>query len=140
MADAFHHALSSAKKWGGEADDYLPVHNWFDATKRHFSDPRHRALRHHSEGIGLCIDVFGPAIEVSACSKCGKGPLHDSHMSDEFEFNPHPFTAKVVPVRWIGEQHVLEDFGRIPTAADFLRCMTIEPWMVRGARPLSREF
>ena len=46
---------------------------------------------------------------------------------------------KKIPVRWIGEQHCLEDFGRIPTVADWLRCMTTEPWMVKGARKLSIE-
>jgi uncharacterized protein DUF6915 len=30
MAHPYHHALSSAKKWGGEVSDYLPLHTWFD--------------------------------------------------------------------------------------------------------------
>jgi hypothetical protein len=30
MAHPYHHALSSAKKWGGEVSDYLPLHAWFD--------------------------------------------------------------------------------------------------------------
>ena len=52
--------------------------------------------------------------------------------------SPSPPEARSPSAR-IGEQHVLEDFGHIPTLADFLRHMTIEKWMVRGARPLSRE-
>jgi hypothetical protein len=47
-------------------------------------------------------------------------------------------TGKRIPVRWIGEQHVQEDLGHIPTAADWLRRMTAEPWMNRS-RKLSRE-
>lgn len=113
MADVWHHSLSSVKRWGGEPEDYLPIHNWFDETKKHFADPRHRALRHHSEGIGLMISIFGPTVTIS--------------------------TGRKVPTRWVGEGHVLEDFGRIPTAADFLRHMTTEAWMVRGARKLSKE-
>ena len=112
MADAWHHSVSSAKKWGGEPDDYYPVHSWFDCTKEHFADPRHRAIRHHSQEIGWAIEHFGSTITIS--------------------------TGKKIPVRWIGEQHCLEDFGRIPTMADFLRCMTTERWMVKGAMPLSR--
>ncbi|QEG27060.1 hypothetical protein GobsT_18130 [Gemmata obscuriglobus] len=33
MAHPYHHALSSVKRWGGRAEDYQPVHDWFDATK-----------------------------------------------------------------------------------------------------------
>ena len=30
MGHCYHHALSSVKKWGGTAEDYLPLHQWFD--------------------------------------------------------------------------------------------------------------
>jgi hypothetical protein len=30
MGHCYHHALSSVKKWGGVAEDYLPLHQWFD--------------------------------------------------------------------------------------------------------------
>ena len=30
MAHPYHHALSSAKKWGGTAEDFLNLHTWFD--------------------------------------------------------------------------------------------------------------
>jgi len=113
MADSWHHAVSSSRKWGGEPEEYYPVHSWFDETKEHFADPRHRAIRHHSQGIGWAIEHFGPTITIS--------------------------TGKEIPVRWIGEQHCNEDFGRIPTMADWLRSMTVEPWMHRGSRKLSIE-
>jgi hypothetical protein len=51
MAHPYHHALSSVKKWGGEVSDYLPLHAWFDQSKAIAGDFRHRALRHHAEGI-----------------------------------------------------------------------------------------
>jgi hypothetical protein len=51
MAHPYHHALSSVKKWGGEVFDYLPLHGWFDQSKAIAGDFRHRALRHHAEGI-----------------------------------------------------------------------------------------
>ncbi len=34
-----------------------------------------------------------------------------------------------VPVRYIGEQHVREDLGRIPTAQDWLSQITPARWM-----------
>ena len=43
MGHPYHHALSSVKKWGGTADDYLPLHQWFDkfeGDQRRFSSPR----------------------------------------------------------------------------------------------------
>ena len=40
MGHCYHHALSSARKWGGVAEDYLPLHQWFDViwTVKPFSD------------------------------------------------------------------------------------------------------
>ena len=38
MAHALKHAESSARKFGGRAEDYLPIHNWFDESKAFFSD------------------------------------------------------------------------------------------------------
>ncbi len=58
----YHHALSSARKHGGEPHDYLPLHAWFDESKAFFPDIRHRALRHHAEGIFLAERIFGPTL------------------------------------------------------------------------------
>src|SRR3546814_12398482 len=33
MGHCYHHALSSVRKWGGIAEDYLPLHQWFDESK-----------------------------------------------------------------------------------------------------------
>lgn len=85
MAHPYHHALSSVKKWGGTVDDYLSIHSWFDASKQITADFRHRALRHHAEGIFMAETIFGPTITLS--------------------------TGRVIPTRWVGEQHVREDLG-----------------------------
>lgn len=115
MATAIFHAMSSAKRWGGDPDDYLAIHEWFDSTKGHMPDFRHRALRHHAEGIVLMEQIFGTHITTSE--------------------------GKIVPTKWVGEQHVMEDHGRIPVAADWLRNITNhEPWMNCEAKKLSREF
>ena len=99
MIHTYHHALSSVKKWGGEPEDYLPIHSFFDETKAHFADFRHRALRHHSEGIFMAEREFGVTIPIS--------------------------TGRVVPVRLIGEQPVKEDCGFIPTVAAWLKNMNV---------------
>jgi hypothetical protein len=112
MAHPYHHALSSVRRWGGQVDDYLAIHQWFDQTKELWPDFRHRALRHHSEGIFLAERLFGVTMKTS--------------------------DGRVIPVRWIGEQHVKEDLRRIPTAADWLRCIRPEAWMQQSER-LSRD-
>ena len=33
MAHSYHHAVSSARKWGGVPEDYLAIHTWFDKSK-----------------------------------------------------------------------------------------------------------
>ena len=42
--------------------------------------------------------------------------------------------GRIVPVRLIAEQHILEDLGRVPSFADWVRCIKPEPWMGRTSR------
>ena len=105
MAHSFHHAVSSAKKFGGVPDDYIDIHTWFDRSKEIIVNFRHRALRHHAEGIFLAERIFGVTIRNAA--------------------------GRLIPVRLIGEQHVIEDLGRIPGFADWVHCIKPEPWMGR---------
>ena len=51
MAHPIEHCRSSVRKWGGSENDYLPIHEWFDATKAWLGHSKHRLFRHHSEGI-----------------------------------------------------------------------------------------
>lgn len=109
MGHCYHHALSSVRKFGGRAEDYLPLHNWFDESKAHLADFRHRALRHHSEGIFMLERTFGVTITNS--------------------------DGRQVPVRLIGEQHVLEDMGgRIPSFTEWAKAIQPAPWMMRAQR------
>lgn len=43
-------------------------------------------------------------------------------------------TGRVIPTRWIGEQHVREDLGFIPSFADWVKAIRPEPWMGRTPR------
>ena len=65
MAHPYHHAESSAKKYGGEPHEYLKLHQWLDGSKSHMADFRHRALRHHSEGIFMLEEIFGTTLKLS---------------------------------------------------------------------------
>ena len=112
MAHPYHHALSSVKQWGGTAEEYAPLHSWFDQSKALTADFRHRALRHHAQGIFELERTFGLTLTLS--------------------------TGRVIPMRLIGEQHVREDLGFIPSFVDWARCIRPEAWMGR-AQPLHRE-
>lgn len=90
----FEHAKISAKKFGGLPTDYMKIHDWFDQTKAHVPDVRHRAVLHNSFGIFLLEQFFGSTLTNS--------------------------DGDVISVRDIGEQHVLNDLGYIPTLATVL--------------------
>jgi hypothetical protein len=65
-------------------------------------------FRHHAEGIFMAETIFGKTITLS--------------------------TGRVIPVRWIGEQHVREDLGFIPSFADWVKAIRPEPWMGRAQK------
>ena len=100
MAHPYHHAVSSAKRFGGQTDDYLALHSWFDATKAHLADARHRVLRHHSFGIFIAEQIFGVTLTNSSGNR--------------------------IPVRAVAEQHVQEDFSFIPSVAQCLQNLTLD--------------
>jgi hypothetical protein len=67
---------------------------------------------HNAWGIHLAVDVFGDFIVNSA--------------------------GRRVFVKEIGEQHVLEDLGFIPSLSDCLTGLKLEPWMA-GAMAMSER-
>jgi hypothetical protein len=58
------HARISAKKFGGIPEDYIEIHDWFDSTKAHIPDARHRLVLHNAYGIFLCEQVFGEIVQM----------------------------------------------------------------------------
>ncbi len=114
MAHPWHHAERSAKLFGGCPNDYLAIHDWFDESKAHLADFRHRALRHHSEGIFLCEAIHGKTLTNS--------------------------DGKVIPVRFVAEQHVKDDLGWIPTVKDWLQHIQPQAWMGRTPYRPNHQF
>lgn len=114
MAKPYVHALSSARRWGGAPEDYLPIHDFLDSSKGVVADNRHRALTHTAWFLSVVLErVFG----------------HTLTNAD----------GRTVSVRDVGEQHVLEDFGGfIPTAQDYLQAVPHAPWMDGRGQPPSR--
>ena len=106
MANCYYHALSSVKKWGGKTEDYQPIHDWFDESKKISADFRHRALRHHAEGCFAAEKEDGVTITNS--------------------------DGKKIPVRLIAEKHIVEDLGFIPSFSDWIKYIRPTEWMMKG--------
>jgi hypothetical protein len=110
MSKPLIHAQSSAKKFGGNWEDYIEIHEFMDSSKAVIADNRHRALTHNSWFIAVVIPrVFGEVF---------------SRKSD----------GKPISSRDIAEQHVLEDYKNkfIPSAGDFISKIPYEQWMQNG--------
>ncbi len=117
MAKPWIHALSSAKRYGGKPEDYLPIHDLMDSSKATEPSSRHRCLTHNAWFVGTILEkIFGNHIINS--------------------------NGKTVSVRQIGEDHVLEDFGNrfIPTAQDYLCEMELKDWMLNGRNSVPPSF
>jgi hypothetical protein len=109
MANPYLHAKSSAKKFGGLFTDYLEIHKKMDCSKAYLSSNIHRTLTHHPFWIHeVMIPIFGDIIQNSE--------------------------GKIVSVKDICEQHILEDFGGkyIPTAQDYFENVELKDWLNNG--------
>ena len=97
------HAKGSVRRWGGEIQDYLPIHDFIDSSKAVMPDMRHRALLHSAFGIYIVEKVFGHILVNS--------------------------DGKEVSTRDIAEKHVIEDMGTIPTAESYLKHLPMMSWL-----------
>jgi cysteinyl-tRNA synthetase len=117
MANAWIHSKSSTRKFGGQPEDYLPIHIKMDCSKAYISSNVHRSLTHHSFWIHeVMIPIFGYTMTNS--------------------------DGKVFSVKDVCEQHILEDFGMrfIPTAQDYLENMEFQDWMQNGIKGCPTSF
>ncbi len=121
MSKPFIHSLSSVKKWGGVPEDYTEIHTFMDSSKGAIADNRHRTLTHNAWFLLNILERIkfsnsGPEVNLSFPTIIN---------SDK----------RVVSIRDIGEQHILEDYGNkfIPSAQDFLENMDFLDWMDNGA-------
>lgn len=102
-------ARASALRFGGEATNYLPLHQCFLATGAWTSGQDHMAFRHHAFGVFEAEARFGPAINGDA--------------------------ERAVPTRVVAERHVQEVLGRVPPATELLRRIKGERWMLQATSP-----
>lgn len=109
MAAPHVHAISSAKKFGGKMEDYIEIHAKMDCSKSYVPDNRHRVLTHTMFWVNeVMVPLFGHTMENS--------------------------DGKIVSVKDVCEQHILEDYRHkfIPTPQDFIQYMNPKDWMMNG--------
>lgn len=108
LPDAADLARMSALRFGGDPETYLPLHEWFLATRLWSDSPAHLIFRHQAFGIHETESRFGPALADG---------------------------AHAVPTRVVAERHVRSVLGRLPAAPDLLRRIRAERWMLQATSP-----
>ena len=109
MAAPIIHAESSAKRYGGKAEDYIDIHELMDSSKSSFPDNRHRCMTHN---IWFCVTIIPKIFGHSRVNSDGKKYI----------------------CKDIAEQHCLEDFRMkfIPSVQDYLENLEMKSWMNNG--------
>jgi hypothetical protein len=121
MANPLIHAKSSTKRFGGKAEDYLPIHILLDSPKTTMNNNTSRMLTHN---IWFCYEII-PKI---------------------FGYNIVNSDGKSVDTVDIAMLHVAEDnkMRFIPTVQDYLQHLQIQPWMNNGIKsvdnPISEQY
>ena len=103
MSKPLIHAQSSVRRYGGVVDDYLRIDDMMDSSKAALADVRHRAVFHSAFGIFIIEKIFGDYLTNA--------------------------DGKLVSVRDIAEEHVLEDLGTIPTLEQWMTNLPLSEWM-----------
>lgn len=93
----YHHALSTAHRYGGSWQDWIKAHDFFDQSKAIFASMQHRMFLHSDFGLWLAGLVFGPVLEASDGTR--------------------------IATRLLSVDHQIEDLGRVVTLAEWLREM-----------------
>jgi hypothetical protein len=111
MANPLIHSKSSVKRWGGNVEDYIELHELLDSPKATMNNNTSRMLTHN---IWFCYQII-PKI---------------------FGYNITNSDGKSVDTVDIAMLHVSEDFKHrfIPTAQDYLKHLDVQPWMCNGVK------
>lgn len=76
--NAFDHSLLSSHRYGGEPEQYLPLHTFIDSSKKWRYHHLHRMMLHHNLGAHLAEKIIGLSV--------GSTPTRDivySHIKED---------------------------------------------------------
>jgi hypothetical protein len=106
-----YHSKSSVKRWKGSVEDYLPIHELLDSPKTCMNNNTGRMMTHNTWFAYTIIPkIFG--------------------------YNIINSDGKSVDTVDIAMLHISEDYNHkfLPTPQDFLKHMTVQPWMNNGVK------
>jgi hypothetical protein len=133
--DPERHAQRSARRHGGEPDDFYSLHAFFDTTKELCSDNRHRLL-HNLWGIRrVLVPLFGPLLPLTCGGRARtKDVCEQDHVLADFRGLYLPtladFTGAIEPVD--GELDRFEALRRPDLADDDVVRLLLSPYAVTG--------
>jgi hypothetical protein len=107
------HARITARRYGGEWQDWIAIHNWIDRSKAVFPSMQHRMFLHSDFGEWLTVRIHGEKIGADG--------------------------GTVIPTRDLFLDHQVEDLGRVVTLAEWLREIDADYWMRRSRPPRHLE-
>jgi hypothetical protein len=153
MAKPIVHARSSARRFGGTPETYLPIHELMDLSKSAHATVKHRLVFHHKLGRSLIARVLGPipAVDVPAVvtqhtvEDLGFEPTIDDYL--EAAVNIEPWVTRPVTsvqrqcensvARWGGTP---EDYLRVHELMDLVRLEEAPADPVTGRAALHHAF
>jgi hypothetical protein len=103
------HARITRRRYGGEWQDWIAIHDWIDRSKAIFPSMQHRMFLHSDFGEWLAIRIHGEAIEAK--------------------------DGTVIPTYDLFRDHQVEDLGRVVTLAEWLRETDADYWTRRRKPP-----
>ena len=122
------HSLLSRKKFGGNPEDYLPVHKFLDSSKLFYYHLKHRILLHNSYGMEVCISKFGELITNIDGKKILVRDIVAEHCKEDL--------YGIVPTlnNWFkyADEKIFEDFELITTDDQVLNDFLMKPLMMSG--------
>lgn len=107
------HCMQSAEKYGGEASDYEPIHEFLNWPRDFLPDSRFQRIFHNGWGIHMVYKKMG-------------------------EYLTRASDGKTVLVRQIAQDHIICDLGYVPTIEESLKGIHVQSWMYNKAQRLSR--
>jgi Domain of unknown function (DUF6915) len=103
------HARITGRRYGGEWQDWIAIHDWIDRSKAIFPSMQHRMFLHSDFGEWLTVKIHGEAIEAK--------------------------DGTVIPTCDLFRDHQVEDLGRVVTLAEWLREIDADYWTRRRKPP-----
>ncbi|PQA93857.1 hypothetical protein SAMN05421796_10673 [Chryseobacterium piscicola] len=122
------HSLLSRKKFGGNPEDYLPVHKFLDSSKLFYYHLKHRILLHNTYGMEICISKFGELVTNSDGKKILVRDIVAEHCKEDL------FGIVPTLINWFkyADEKIFEDFELITTDDQVLNDFLMKPLMMSG--------